>query len=109
MSESIMTLRPPDLNLNDVIGVDILISMDNRIPLNQEMLLAIRQDAIDYLHSIFTPIEVCGFYENTMWWNIPYAISRLGFVPEEFQIYEQKVFLNYSATSVLEQFVGKPI
>jgi hypothetical protein len=95
-NENVQTLvRPPDLELHDIVGLDLIIHIDNRLCLTQDMLLSIRNGAIQYAHSFFTPIEFCSFYDNAMWWNLAYTYSRLGFIPTDFQVYNQKLFLHY--------------
>jgi len=107
IDNTIRPIRPPDLSLLNVTGVDIIIHIDNRIHLTQQTLMALRNGAIDYMHSLFSPVEICCFYDNSMWWNVAYTYSRLGFIPTDFQIWKDKMFLHYYPP--LEMYMILPV
>jgi hypothetical protein len=87
--------RPQDLSLSDVHGIDIIIHVDNRIVLTHTVLLAIRFGAIALMQSLFTAQEVTAFSDNCMWWNVAYAHTKLGSIPEDFAVRNGKIFIHY--------------
>ena len=87
--------RPQDLSLSDVNGIDIIIHVDNRVVLTHTVLLAIRFGAIALMQSLFTAQEVAAFSDNYMWWNVAYAHTKLGSIPEDFAVRDGKIFIHY--------------
>jgi hypothetical protein len=95
MMTGVAPQRPPDLSMSEVRGIDIIIHVDPRVVLTHTVLLAIRFGAIGLMQALFTPAEVGAFSDNYMWWNVAYAHTKLGFMPDDFMIRDGKIFIHY--------------
>ena len=92
--------RPLDLDLSSVDGIGVIVHIDPRMQLTQEMLVAIQQGATMYMKCLFTPQETVAFKKNSMFWNVPYTRSQMGFLPEPFQVYKNMLYIHYHPSAV---------
>lgn len=92
--------RPADLDLSSVEGIGIIVHVDPRMQMTQDMMVGIRQGATMYMKCLFTPQEAAAFKNNSMYWNVPYTRNQMGFLPEPFQVHENKLYIHYHPSAV---------
>ena len=79
-------------------GLDIVLMIDNRTPLTQESMMYLLQNANEYIRTVLTSEEARSLKDNNIWWNQPYTLSKLGFIPESFSVHEGKLFIQFNPT-----------
>jgi hypothetical protein len=95
-----MNQRPANLDFTKINGIGIIVHTDIRIQMSQEMLVGIRRGATAYMQCIFSPIEAQSFKKNSIYWNVKYMHSQMGFLPEPFSVHNEILFLHYHPSSV---------
>jgi len=91
--------RPADFVLPEgITGVDIVMMIDGRTQMNQECMIYLLENANQYMRTLFTPEEARTLKDNSIWWNQPYAMTKLGVIPEPFTVHEGKLFIHYHPT-----------
>lgn len=96
-----MDPKPQYLDFTTINGIGIIVHADqNHFQLSQDVLVAIRRGATAYLQCIFTPDEAQSFKKNSIYWDIPYMRTQLGFVPTPFQVHNGTLYIHYYPSAV---------
>jgi len=87
--------RPNDFVMPTVNGIDVVMMIDHKFTLNQDIMKILVEGTSEYIKSVFTPSEARTLIKNHIWWNIPYAQSKLETIPEPFHVRNDRIFIHY--------------